>query len=93
MLNLFESLIHPYPEDTPDVPPKTLFAFLYAGTRGLRPLIVVMAVPSSQVMLFFSPVSPAISGCYSSSISERLRINVPAGIAFILETIKKMPSI
>ena len=44
LLNHFESLVHPYPEDTPDVPPKTLFAFLYAGTRGLRPLIAAMAV-------------------------------------------------
>ena len=52
MLNLFESLIHPYPEDTPDVPPKTLFAFLYAGTRGLRPLIVVMAVLTALIGVF-----------------------------------------
>ena len=52
MLNLFESLIHPYPEDTPDVPPRTLFAFLYAGTRGLRPLIVVMAVLTALIGVF-----------------------------------------
>ena len=52
MLNLFESLIHPYPEDTPDVPPKTLFAFLYAGTSGLRPLIVVMAVLTALIGVF-----------------------------------------
>lgn len=52
MLNLFESLIHPYPEDTPDVPPKTLFAFLYAGTRGLRPLIAVMAVLTALIGVF-----------------------------------------
>ncbi|MFT3850012.1 MAG: ABC transporter ATP-binding protein [Propionivibrio sp.] len=52
MLNLFESLIHPYPEATPDVPPKTLFAFLYAGTRGLRPLIVVMAVLTALIGVF-----------------------------------------
>ena len=52
MLNLFESLIHPYPEDTPDVPPKTLLAFLYAGTRGLRPLIAVMAVLTALIGVF-----------------------------------------
>ncbi len=52
MLNLFESLIHPYPEDTPDVPPKTLFAFLYAGTHGLRPLIAVMAVLTALIGVF-----------------------------------------
>jgi len=52
MLNLFESLIHPYPENTPDVPPKTLFAFLYAGTRGLRPLIIVMAVLTALIGVF-----------------------------------------
>ncbi len=52
MLNLFESLIHPYPDETPDVPPKTLFAFLYAGTYGLRPLIVVMAVLTAFIGAF-----------------------------------------
>lgn len=52
MLNLFESLIHPYPDETPDVPPKTLFAFLYAGTRGLRPLIVVMALLTGVIGVF-----------------------------------------
>jgi len=52
LLNLFESLIHPYPDETPDVPPKTLFAFLYAGTRGLRPLIVVMAILTAFIGAF-----------------------------------------
>ena len=52
LLNHFESLVHPYPEDTPDVPPKTLFAFLYAGTRGLRPLIAVMAVLTAVIGVF-----------------------------------------
>ncbi len=52
MLNLFESLVHPYPDDTPDVPPKTLFAFLYAGTRGLRPLLVVMALLTASIGVF-----------------------------------------
>ena len=52
MLNLFESLIHPYPDETPDVPPKTLFAFLYAGTQGLRPLIIVMAVLTAFIGAF-----------------------------------------
>ena len=52
MLNLFESLIHPYPDETPDVPPRTLFAFLYAGTRGLRPLIAVMAVLTAVIGAF-----------------------------------------
>lgn len=52
MLNLFESLVHPYPDDTPDVPPKTLFAFLYAGTRGLRPLLMVMALLTAAIGVF-----------------------------------------
>jgi ATP-binding cassette subfamily B multidrug efflux pump len=52
VLNLFESLIHPYPDETPDVPPKTLFAFLYAGTLGLRPLIVVMALLTGVIGVF-----------------------------------------
>ena len=52
LLNHFESLVHPYPEDTPDVPPKTLFAFLYAGTRGLRPLIAAMAVLTAIIGIF-----------------------------------------
>ena len=52
MLNLFESFIHPYPDDVPDVPPKTLFAFLYAGTRGLRHLLAVMAVLTALIGVF-----------------------------------------
>ena len=52
MFNLFESLIHPYPDETPDVPPKTLLAFIYAGTRGLRPLIVVMAALTAIIGVF-----------------------------------------
>ena len=52
MFNLFESLIHPYPDEAPDVPPKTLLAFIYAGTRGLRPLIVVMAALTAIIGVF-----------------------------------------
>lgn len=52
MFNLFESLIHPYPDEAPDVPPKTLLAFIYAGTRGLRPLIVVMAALTAIIGFF-----------------------------------------
>ena len=36
MLNLFESLIHPYPDEAPEVPPKTLLAFIY-GKRSTLP--------------------------------------------------------
>ena len=52
MFNLFESLVHPYPDATPEVPPKTLLAFIYAGTRGLRPLIVVMAALTAIIGVF-----------------------------------------
>jgi ATP-binding cassette subfamily B multidrug efflux pump len=52
MFNLFESLIHPYPDEAPEVPPKTLLAFIYAGTRGLRPLIVVMATLTAIIGVF-----------------------------------------
>ena len=52
MLKFFESLVHPYPDETPVIPPKTLRAFLWAGTRGLRRLIAAMALLTAIVGAF-----------------------------------------
>lgn len=52
MLNLFESLVHPYPDEAPRTPPRTLLAFLWAGTQGLRPYIVAMAVLTALIGIF-----------------------------------------
>lgn len=52
MLNLFESLVHPYPEDSPRTPPRKLLAFLWAGTRGLRPYIAAMATLTALIGVF-----------------------------------------
>jgi ATP-binding cassette subfamily B multidrug efflux pump len=52
MLRLFESLVPTYPEALPETPPKTLAAFLFAGTRGLRAPIAAMALLTALIGAF-----------------------------------------
>ena len=52
MLKFFESLVDPYPDHAPELPPKTLFGFLFAGTRGLRHLIGAMALLTAIIGAF-----------------------------------------
>jgi ATP-binding cassette, subfamily B, multidrug efflux pump len=58
LLRWFESLIDPYPDAAPETPPGTLFAFLWAATRGSRPhiagMIVLTAVTGAFEALLFS---------------------------------------
>ena len=42
MYQFFERLVDPYPDETPVAPPKSLRAFLWECTRGVRPYILVM---------------------------------------------------
>jgi ATP-binding cassette, subfamily B, multidrug efflux pump len=51
MYRFFERLVDPYPEETPVAPPKSLRAFLWECTRGLRPYIVVMTVAAGLIGL------------------------------------------
>jgi ATP-binding cassette, subfamily B, multidrug efflux pump len=48
----FERLIPPYPAAAPTVPPKTLMAFLWACTEGLRPHLAAMIVLAASIGAF-----------------------------------------
>jgi ATP-binding cassette, subfamily B, multidrug efflux pump len=48
----FERLIQPYPADAPVTPPKTLMAFLWACTRGLRPHLLAMTLCAAAIGAF-----------------------------------------
>ncbi len=52
MFRLFEKLVHPYPDAEPAPPPKAFFAFLWAGTRGLRPYLLALTVLSAGIGAF-----------------------------------------
>jgi ATP-binding cassette subfamily B multidrug efflux pump len=52
VLKLFENLIDPYLDELPQTPPRGLFAFIWAGTRGLRRFIAAMAVLTALVGAF-----------------------------------------
>jgi ATP-binding cassette subfamily B multidrug efflux pump len=51
MYQVFEKLVHPYPEDAPLAPPKSLWAFLWACTRGLRPYMAAVTVTAGIIGL------------------------------------------
>lgn len=52
MFKWFENFIHPYPDDPPSPPPRGFFAFLWAGTNGVRPYIAIMACLTACVGAF-----------------------------------------
>ena len=51
MYQFFERLVDPYPDEMPVAPPKSLRAFLWECTRGLRPYILVMTVAAGVIGL------------------------------------------
>ncbi|MDO9237726.1 MAG: ABC transporter ATP-binding protein [Aquabacterium sp.] len=52
MLRWFENLIDPYPETPAEVPPTGLFAFIWAGTQGLRRYMLGMTVLTASIGAF-----------------------------------------
>lgn len=52
MYRFFERLLHPYPSQAPELPPKGLFAFLWASTQGLRPYILSMTLLTALIGAF-----------------------------------------
>ena len=52
MFRLFEKLVDPYPEAAPSSPPRGFFAFLWAGTTGLRPFIAGMTLLTATIGAF-----------------------------------------
>lgn len=52
MFRLFENLVNPYPDAVPASPPRGFFAFLWAGTAGLRPFIAGMTAMTAIIGAF-----------------------------------------
>ena len=52
MFRPFEQLLTPYPEAEPALPPRGLFAFINACTRGLRRYIVALSLLSAVIAAF-----------------------------------------
>jgi len=48
----FERRVHPYPDETPRTPPRGFFAFLWAGTEGVRPFILGMMLLTALIGAF-----------------------------------------
>jgi ATP-binding cassette, subfamily B, multidrug efflux pump len=51
MYQVFERLVYPYPDDTPAAPPKSLWAFLWQSTRGLRPYMAAVTFAAGVIGL------------------------------------------
>lgn len=52
LLRWFERLLTPFPPEEAPVPPKGLFSFLWACTRGSRRYLLVLAVLSASVSVY-----------------------------------------
>jgi len=52
VLSRFERLVDPFPEAPPSPPPHVFFAFLWAGTRGLRTWLVALTLLSAAIGVF-----------------------------------------
>ncbi len=51
MYQFFERLVEPYPDETPVAPPKSLWAFVWECTRGLRPYVFLMTFAAGTIGL------------------------------------------
>jgi ATP-binding cassette, subfamily B, multidrug efflux pump len=52
LFRFFERLVQPFPDSLPPTPPKSFMAFLWAGTRGLRPWLFAMMFLSAAIGAF-----------------------------------------
>ncbi len=52
MFALFEKRVDPYPDAPPRTPPRGFFAFLWAGTEGMRPFILGMTLLTATIGAF-----------------------------------------
>ena len=71
MLSWFETRVDPYPESPPETPPKGFLAFVWAGTRGMRPWLLGMVLLTASIGAFEALLFNMMGG-----IVERLS-NVP----------------
>ncbi len=52
LFNWFEGRVHPYPDAVPGPAPRGFFAFLWAGTEGMRPFILGMMLLTATIGAF-----------------------------------------
>ena len=52
LFSWFERRVHPYPEAAPGPAPRGSFAFLWAGTAGMRPFILGMMLLTATIGAF-----------------------------------------
>lgn len=52
MLSWFENLVDPYPAEPPKAPPKGFWAFLWAGTQGMRRYLLGMTLLTASIGAF-----------------------------------------
>ena len=52
LFRFFESKVDPYPEAAPQAAPRGFFAFLWAGTEGMRPYILGMTLLTASIGVF-----------------------------------------
>ena len=52
MFALFEKLLNPFPDDSPEVPPRGFVAFMWACTRGLRKYMLWMTLCTAVIGAF-----------------------------------------
>lgn len=52
MFRFFENRVDPYPEPVPAPAPKGFFAFLWAGTEGLRPFVIGLTLLTALIGAF-----------------------------------------
>ena len=52
MFQRFERLVHPYPDAPPAVPPQTFLAFLWEGSRGVRPYLALVTLFTAGIGAF-----------------------------------------
>ena len=52
MFRFFENRVDPYPETVPAPAPKGFFAFLWAGTEGLRPFVLGLTLLTASIGAF-----------------------------------------
>ncbi len=73
MFSVFEKLVQPYPEAPPTIPPRGFFAFLWDGTRGMRPYLALMTLSTAAIGAF-----EALLFGFLGSIVDRLASVAPA---------------
>ena len=52
MFKTFEKLVQPYPDALPPAPPVTFFAFLWEGSRGVRPWLLLVTLFTAGIGAF-----------------------------------------